>query len=753
MLSLALTIASTSLLPSLTPTPAAPPSRPQVSSTTPAMGADPRTLATPAARPIDRGEFAALTSGAPAATITIDLPLHGCVEVRVVRQPLVTNDFRLEAAQMVRGATGAPVPASRAIKPQLPNAYSGTVTGFDDAVVYLGFGTGAAEGMVAGFIEIGDETWWLSSGSEAARRSGLPAMIAHESSMAGQPMDGTRCGAMDLARNVKQGLEGGAPGGGEGGVAGGTGCREYRIAIDTDTEFTMSAHGGNTVAASQYALLLMGAASTVYDRDLNCRLPVSYLRLWTGEDPWTQTEMGAQLGQYRDFWVANMGGVAKDLGHHLNGRGLGGGVAWVGVACMWQEWAYALSSGIGYGFPYPLIDHDHGNWEPMVVNHEIGHNFGAPHTHDHTPPADGCGLGDCTLAYEGTIMSYCHGCAGGMSNVSLKFHEYSINSINAHLAGTGCGDAGAFAVDDALSTLENTGASLAPLANDAFVNCSTLTLASWDSTSTAGGSIVIAPTQPGEPPVLGYLPPSGFSGSDSFKYTAVDPNGVSTTATVYVTVRPVLDRIYLDGAAPGVPTSWYALAGDTPALPDFATLTSYGGTVLANIDIPSTGGNFSTSGRADLVAAVFEGYIEVPATGLWTFSTESDDGSRMYIDGQLLVNNDGLHGMVDRSGQIALEAGFHRYRVEFFENFGGAGEVVRWQGPGVARAVIPATAFIKGGTVMALDLNGDGEVGAADLATLLSAWGPVAAGTPADFDRNGVVNAADLARVLANWGP
>jgi hypothetical protein len=222
---------------------------------------------------------------------------------------------------------------------------------------------------------------------------------------------------------------------------------------------------------------------------------------------------------------------------------------------------------------------------------------------------------------------------------------------------------------------------------------------------------------------------------------------------VYVTVRPVLDRIYLDGAGPGVPVLWYALAGDTPLLPNFAALTPYGSALLADINIPSTGGNFSTSGRADLVAAVFEGFINVPATGLWTFSTESDDGSRLFIDGQLIVDNDGLHGMVDRSGQIGLEAGIHRYRVEFFENFGGAGEIVRWQGPGTARATIPATAFIKGGTVMQIDLNGDGDVGAADLAILLSAWGPAAAGTAADFDRNGAVDGSDLARVLANWGP
>ena len=48
--------------------------------------------------------------------------------------------------------------------------------------------------------------------------------------------------------------------------------------------------------------------------------------------------------------------------------------------------------------------------------------------------------------------------------------------------------------------------------------------------------------------------------------------------------------------------------------------------------------------------------------------------------------------------------------------------------------------------------RGGGTVGAVDLAFLLSAWGPVAAGAPADFDRNGSVGASDLARLLAYWG-
>jgi hypothetical protein len=705
----------------------------------------PREIVTPEARPITVSEIAPLQAGRPAASILLDLPRRGPVTLNLTAARLVDDAFRIEVATVIDGAT-----RSRVMKPLLPHAYAGAVAGSPDSRVFIGLGTEAAEGLVAGFIELDGETWWLSSGNEVARRAGMPAMLAHESAFADAATHGMQCGADAIKQPFIESVSFDVA---EGGIAGGVACREYRVAIDTDTEFTMTAHGGNTVAAAQYALLLMGASSQVYDRDVDIKLPVSYLRLWTGEDPWVQTEMGAQLGEYRDHWVANMGAVPREVGHYLAGRGLGGGVAWLGVACSVPQWAYALSSGVGYGFPYPLVDHDHGNWEPMVVSHELGHNFGAPHTHDHNPQADGCGTGDCSLADTGTIMSYCHGCPGGMSNISLNFHPFSIASMNAHLATTACGDSGAYAVDDAIATVENTPAGLDPLANDAFVNCAELSLLGYDEHSAEGGTIVLAPSQPGLPPYLEYAPPANFSGDDSFAYTAVDSSGNSSTAIVHVSVRPVLDRIYLEFPSDGVVANWYALPGDTALLPDFSTMTPYGSSILPQIAIASTSGAFSSSGRSDLVAAAFEGYIRIPTTGIWTLSTESDDGSRLWIDGVLVADNDGLHGMVERAGQIGLENGYHRIRLEFFENFGGAGEILRWQGPAVPREIVPSSAFARGGSEVMLDLDSDGVVGASDLAILLDAWGPVASGTPADFDRSGTVDAADLARILTNWGP
>ncbi len=59
--------------------------------------------------------------------------------------------------------------------------------------------------------------------------------------------------------------------------------------------------------------------------------------------------------------------------------------------------------------------------------------------------------------------------------------------------------------------------------------------------------------------------------------------------------------------------------------------------------------------------------------------------------------------------------------------------------------------FLDGVPACPADLDGDGAVGAADLAELLGSWGPCA-GCPADFDIDGDVDAADLATLLGNWG-
>jgi hypothetical protein len=107
-------------------------------------------------------------------------------------------------------------------------------------------------------------------------------------------------------------------------------------------------------------------------------------------------------------------------------------------------------------------------------------------------------------------------------------------------------------------------------------------------------------------------------------------------------------------------------------LPDFEGRTPFKTDVLNKIDNKAGSGFVLTSGLKDHVAAVFEGYIHVPENGDWTLGTNSDDGSKLWIGDELVVDNDGLHGDREKKGNIKMAEGLHPIRVEMFERGGGA---------------------------------------------------------------------------------
>lgn len=87
------------------------------------------------------------------------------------------------------------------------------------------------------------------------------------------------------------------------------------------------------------------------------------------------------------------------------------------------------------------------------------------------------------------------------------------------------------------------------------------------------------------------------------------------------------------------------------------------------------------------------GLLRVPKDGTYVLFTESDDGSRLFIDGKKVVENGGLHGMEEKNGSVELKAGDHEIKVELFENEGEVGLKVSWQADGVAKQIIPASAL------------------------------------------------------------
>jgi alpha-L-fucosidase len=81
---------------------------------------------------------------------------------------------------------------------------------------------------------------------------------------------------------------------------------------------------------------------------------------------------------------------------------------------------------------------------------------------------------------------------------------------------------------------------------------------------------------------------------------------------------------------------------------------------------------------ADRCAMVWQGYINVEQTGGYQFATNSDDGSALYIDGQMIVNNDGTHGMTEKTGLAMLQRGWHSIKVSFYNAGGNTGLEVKF---------------------------------------------------------------------------
>ncbi len=191
----------------------------------------------------------------------------------------------------------------------------------------------------------------------------------------------------------------------------------------------------------------------------------------------------------------------------------------------------------------------------------------------------------------------------------------------------------------------------------------------------------------------GVAVPSGtrtVSPATTTTYTlTADGTGGPVSKQVTVTVQTLRDPDNPSGTQAGLAVRYYDLSSPA-SLPDFGALVPYKSSTAAQINYTSTSGNFADSDRADNLGAAYTGYVEVPTDGLYTFYAESDDGSALYIGSTKVVDNDGLHGMAEKSGAIGLRAGKHALRVDFFEAVGGAGLIMRYGGPGVSKQAVPA---------------------------------------------------------------
>jgi alpha-L-fucosidase len=87
------------------------------------------------------------------------------------------------------------------------------------------------------------------------------------------------------------------------------------------------------------------------------------------------------------------------------------------------------------------------------------------------------------------------------------------------------------------------------------------------------------------------------------------------------------------------------------------------------------------------------GFVRIAEGGLYKFALTSDDGSILELGGQIVVDNDGLHGAETQTGVVALQAGWHKFRLRYFNKTGSAALSLKMGLVGEALASVPAQSF------------------------------------------------------------
>jgi hypothetical protein len=141
------------------------------------------------------------------------------------------------------------------------------------------------------------------------------------------------------------------------------------------------------------------------------------------------------------------------------------------------------------------------------------------------------------------------------------------------------------------------------------------------------------------------------------------------------------------GLVPGITCRYFENQGARwMKIPGWKILKSENDSVIHSI-------NTKMKKRTDDYGFLFEGFIKVNQDGLYTFYLNSDDGSRLLIDGKQIIDHDGVHGMDEKSGETALAAGFHKIRVEYFQGAGGSGLSLHVKGPQMKKQEIDGSAL------------------------------------------------------------
>jgi hypothetical protein len=245
--------------------------------------------------------------------------------------------------------------------------------------------------------------------------------------------------------------------------------RAALVAVDVDHELLVNRFGGtgagNLTAATNWIADLFATMNVMYERDLDVTLQQGTTRFRTGTTPYAisanAAASNADLNNFGTWWQNNEAAVQRDFTVLLSGRESSSqspgfsasGIAWLNAYCVTQSNGGSYSVNKVFTSANVAVE-----YSARIVGHELGHNFGASHTHctnlatGSYPTASntidvcfkgeagaGCygGAVSCPAGGTGTLMSYCNTSAPSGANCGqnqLLFHPTQITTVKALVA-------------------------------------------------------------------------------------------------------------------------------------------------------------------------------------------------------------------------------------------------------------------------------------------------------------------------------
>lgn len=144
-----------------------------------------------------------------------------------------------------------------------------------------------------------------------------------------------------------------------------------------------------------------------------------------------------------------------------------------------------------------------------------------------------------------------------------------------------------------------------------------------------------------------------------------------------------------DDLKPGLRAEFFPIGEEMDDFPSLGARKPAVRRIDPKVDFIFGEDEFAGTGLTDYFYARWVGVIRVPKDALYTFRTESDDGSRLYIDGKLVVDNGGVHAPLGFTGKVKLKAGDHAIKIDYFENDRGATMRAFWEFEGRPVEIIP----------------------------------------------------------------